>query len=731
MSFQVLWAQGGKEFWFAAPEITQKHGDRPILLRISAFDKAANVTISQPANPSFGVISKNVPANQLVTIDLSPFIGSIETPSNNAVSNTGLHITSSSEVSVYYEVQGIPNITTNNGYFTLNNSDIFVLKGNDALGKTFFIPMQNFWRNQTRGNLDAWASFDIVATENNTLITITPTQALFGNHPANEAFTITLQKGQTYSARALTTVAAERPTGSKVESNKPIAITYKDDSMFQGSNWDMAGDQLIPANNTGTEYIALKNSASGFFTDRLFVTATQNGTKVTAGSDTFLLDAGATQNYLLTDSCIFLQSNAPVYVFHISAFNNELGGALLPPVTCTGSKQVVFVRSTDETFSLNILVRAGGEGNFTLNSSTSIITASKFKEVKGAEGKWKFAQLFLEDEIIPEQAYTLKNSTSDFHLSTQNGDLVTGFRYGYFSGYGSVNLGNDRTICIGDSTELDAGINKDSYLWSTGETNPIITVKDTGNYFVVTTKNTCLFRDSVTVQFYPEFTSPILGNDTAVCANIHFQIKTISNFNTYLWQDKSTKEKFTPTQTGKYWVRVSNEYGCVKSDTLQFTSYPTPAPAIEFSGDIVDLCNSSIIALTATPTFAAYFWHNGDTTKQITSERTADDTYQVTVTSANGCVATAKTQIDCSPYISIPNVITPNGDNLNDIFRINNFKSDIWELEIYNKWGSRVFDAKPYHNDWQASGLPEGVYFYSLKHLENSTAYKGWLQVIR
>jgi hypothetical protein len=78
----------------------------------------------------------------------------------------------------------------------------------------------------------AYASFDIVATENGTLVMIYSPVPVDG-HPALTPFTVTLNQGQTYSC-AWTglnqTDPATHPSGAVVLSDKPVAISLKDDS---------------------------------------------------------------------------------------------------------------------------------------------------------------------------------------------------------------------------------------------------------------------------------------------------------------------------------------------------------------------------------------------------------------------------------------------------------------------------------------------------------------------
>jgi len=79
-----------------------------------------------------------------------------------------------------------------------------------------------------------------------------------------------LNKGQTYAAIATSQAAAQHLDGSYVTSTKPIAITLNDDLLnggpvFGGFCHDLAGDQTVPVNITGTEYIAIRSDLSSPF----------------------------------------------------------------------------------------------------------------------------------------------------------------------------------------------------------------------------------------------------------------------------------------------------------------------------------------------------------------------------------------------------------------------------------------------------------------------------------
>ncbi|MFD2035770.1 gliding motility-associated C-terminal domain-containing protein, partial [Belliella marina] len=83
----------------------------------------------------------------------------------------------------------------------------------------------------------------------------------------------------------------------------------------------------------------------------------------------------------------------------------------------------------------------------------------------------------------------------------------------------------------------------------------------------------------------------------------------------------------------------------------------------------------------------------------------------------------------------IPNVITPDGDSLNDRFVIKGLgKFPSNEIIIINRYGDHVFERTNYQNDWSAEGLPAGTYFYVLVGTDTqgrSHDFKGWIQVIK
>ena len=462
----VLWAlmllcsplaqgQTSDEFWFAPPEVTSGHvTDNPIVLRIATGVAPATVTIEQPANAALfnggAPMVVFVPANSATTVDLTADLANLESSPSDAVLTTGLHISSTSNITCYYEV--------NTGF----NPDIFALKGRNGLGQEFYTPFQNVWRNGVY-TPTPYTSFDIVATEDNTTVLIYSRVPLDGGHPALTSYTVTLMRGEVYSGSVTSTLGSDNPAGTIIVSDKDIAVSIKDDSVWPqpAGCRDLIGDQIVPVNIVGTEYIV--NQGGLTVQEKVFITATQNNTQVeVAGVPVATLFNGETLEVDINDPLTYITTTEPSYCLHVSGFGCEVGGAILPPLNCAGSDRVNFVRSTTEYFGLNILVRAGAEGDFVLNGSTTLIPAGAFAPVPGTGGAWVGATIsYNTTDILVGANNLITNSTDVFAVGLINGGASSGCRFGYFSEFAAqivIDAGGNQTVCANDSADLNGSV---------------------------------------------------------------------------------------------------------------------------------------------------------------------------------------------------------------------------------------------------------------------------------
>ncbi|MHC1708110.1 MAG: choice-of-anchor L domain-containing protein [Bacteroidales bacterium] len=84
--------------------------------------------------------------------------------------------------------------------------------------------------------------------------------------------------------------------------------------------------------------------------------------------------------------------------------------------------------------------------------------------------------------------------------------------------------------------------------------------------------------------------------------------------------------------------------------------------------------------------------------------------------------------------LTIPNVITPNGDGKNDKFVIQNLENYMINvLSIYDRWGKKVFEQSPYLNEWDGEGVAEGTYYVVLRYKKKKEEFKydGVLNILK
>ncbi|MCP4124844.1 MAG: T9SS type B sorting domain-containing protein, partial [Bacteroidetes bacterium] len=115
------------------------------------------------------------------------------------------------------------------------------------------------------------------------------------------------------------------------------------------------------------------------------------------------------------------------------------------------------------------------------------------------------------------------------------------------------------------------------------------------------------------------------------------------------------------------------------------------------------------------------------------------DTLEYVICNSSGCdTASASITIMCSEpeqEFEIFSGLSPNGDGINDTFVINNIESFPGnKLQIFNRWGTLIFQKEDYDNSWagkwESDDVPDGTYFYLLKDGKGNT-FSGYLHILR
>ncbi len=622
-------AQIDTSFWFVAPDISQGLGDRPIYLYFNTYAQAANVNISQPANGSFVPVNLNIPANSIDSINLTPFIASIENNTPNAVLNRGLHISSSQKISVLYSIRAAA------------NREFLSLKGSKALGMDFYVPMQEFWNQAPATSPKSFSSFDIVASENNTTVLITPRTAIIG-HAANATFTVLLQRGETFSCQDTARSATTSLAGSIISSNKPLAITIQSSGLNELGCLSSVTDQITSSDYAGTDYVVVRGKASS---EKIFVLATQNNTQLTVDDGTVttkVMNYGENYTYTAAQNITYIKTDKPVYLFHVSGYGCRLSGAQLPPLYCAGTFSTAFTRASSDSLYVNLFTRTGYEGNFALNGNASLVPASAFTVVPGTSGSVKAARILYSTATVPVGSHNVITNSGDVYgLGILNGTSSKGSAYAYtseFVSYPSINAGSNFTICANGNLVLNGQVGGGNVTgtWSTNGygsfaagasalTNTYVpsqldtTVKPVR--IVLTSTGQCpQLKDTLFLSVKP---SPLVNAsvDQLVCAN---NANTLLNgsvtggSSTGIWTSAGTGS-FTPSNTtlnatyvpsaadissgSVKLILASTANGiCSASKDSILVSF-TPPPSVNIAATTISVCaNNPSVAVSGTVT---------------------------------------------------------------------------------------------------------------------------------
>ncbi len=208
-----------------------------------------------------------------------------------------------------------------------------------------------------------------------------------------------------------------------------------------------------------------------------------------------------------------------------------------------------------------------------------------------------------------------------------------------------VLFGSDTTLCQGQILNLTMNASGGSYLWNNGNTTSAIQVTQSGTYWGQSINQCGTSVDTIVVDFtLPPVAD--LGSDTTLCQGGQVVLDVTGNGYTYTWQDNSTSSSITVTQSGVYWVSVSNDCGTV-SDTVQITFDQIPVVSL---GADTTLCDGDDLLLDVSGTGSSYTWNDGSSASQFLVQQ--QGTYWVTVTSGT---CTGGDTINVT-YNAIPNV---------------------------------------------------------------------------
>lgn len=292
-------------------------------------------------------------------------------------------------------------------------------------------------------------------------------------------------------------------------------------------------------------------------------------------------------------------------------------------------------------------------------------------------------------------------------------------------------LGGDTSLCEGQSLVLHAVTGPGMAVsWQDQSQQPTFTVTTAGIYSVVVENQCGLTTDEVEVS-YTYAPEPFdLGPDSVICRGELVVLSAPASPYMIRWSDGSAAPILTVHAAGVYSLDISNECGMV-SDSVE-VAVNQDVPLVQLQPEWL-WCPGDQFTLHAEQSFAAtYLWNTGATSSFITVN--TPGVYTVEVKSACGEAGGSSEVLekdDCleGPVFYVPNVFSPDGNGINDVFSVYTDQPDqviSMQGKIFDRWGNLLFESAGQTFSWDGrfgeALMSPGVYVYVIKVMYTSAS---------
>lgn len=456
-------------------------------------------------------------------------------------------------------------------------------------------------------------------------------------------------------------------------------------------------DNAIALSPGGTARLGLPNFIQSFFPPTLRL-----------GNDTTLCQGGTLQLNAEFDHATYQwQDGATGPTYTVSETGTYWVKVFLPCDTLTDTIHVTVMPPTGSGLS-GQLTLCGGDTLY-LSATVSDLT---YVWSTGATGN--------QISIHTEGIYWVRTtnacgltSTDTIHVTTPSGQPYT--------------IIPEMLLCGTQSGTLDAGPGYQQYLWSTGAVTQTVAVSDTG-YLTVSVFDGCIWMTDSTHITRKPVLFEAATQKIMLCDMAPPTFSGHPQADTWLWNTGQTAMLFTAGSAGTYTVQSTNACGSVRDTfiVLPFSGYPQQPDPQEI------YCKTDGIKLTA---FEGqnYLWSTGQTYNPLTVY--APGSYSVTFHICDSvCTQTFEVSAPGIEPLFFPNVFTPNGDMINETFRLVGQFGQVeqFELSIYNRWGNLLYSTSDILFEWDGrfenQPVSNGVYYYVGRYTHACTG-KAWKEI--
>jgi len=505
-------------------------------------------------------------------------------------------------------------------------------------------------------------------------------------------------------------VHAYSPSGSLLEYSMNDGVDYTSDSVFNG---------LF----TGTYVVRIRdiNGCEGFYLSNPVYLADITGPQVqppVVTDETDFLGNGSIEINATgsTATLYYSNDNGNTYQSNNGTFNNLAAGTYICIVKDENDCDTTFTVEI-QNIILTYLHAVTGEDGICEDSSALIpVNVDNFNNVADFHLKLGFNADNLQCEGFSNVHHQLIDSITgwvdplagDIHLAWNSPTSVT------FTG----------TEKVADLVFTTKNPGQGELAWYTGETESYFT-NSSGNPIPAEFQT-----GEVNIYEPPEI---ILDQSKTVCTGQFASIMSIAIGNqpplNYRWiypaGDTTGNDPFffsiSPADAGLYTLLATDRVGCTDQKSIELIVSENPVAAFHGS-DTLEMHGGEF--LDAGAGLSSYRWNTGDSTESIVIN--AEGMYSVVMETPVGCLGSDSVYVKLASeeipetHLFIPNAFTPDGDGVNDVFRVSADGLSIVDcrFSIFDRWGGEVFSSKGIENGWDGKKngkeCPGGVYVYKI-----------------
>lgn len=437
--------------------------------------------------------------------------------------------------------------------------------------------------------------------------------------------------------------------------------------------------------------------------------------------------AGRYEVSVKVGGCIAAQGSTLVETISLPAFNVNFTGS---DVICAGDTKLLQASPNDANFSYQWYDGGGQIASATSASLTINTTGSFYFKAKST--------------LYP--ACPEVQATASSFLVAANPTLVF---------QSPAETCKDTPVTFTNQSVLDANAGA-HYTWDFGDaatstdTSPVHAYTTAATYTVKLTAsyrgNACekTLSKPIKITIAPTASITTTGGIFKLCPGVNLPLAVTPDFAGYLWSNNATTPTINVTAGGNYSVKLTTAAGCQITVNQTVSEFAIPNLTATATPNVINLGEES--QLDVTDGFLDYSWAPIETldlpaTRTPKAKPSVTTTYEVQAKNTDGCVGKATVEVavnvDNTANILKPaNFFSPNGDAVNPTWQVGNIQSfPQCAVTIFDAKGVKVFEAKPYLNDWDGTmkgkQLPDGVYYYFIRCDGDGSSKTGSITILK